>query len=573
MNKGAVFHQPDSRYCFAISDSELVIRLRMAKEDKDTEVSLIYSPKYQFHESQEKITVPYVGADSLHAYFEITMALEDTRFAYVFYLSDGNEAYYFSESGLTETYNVEKGYQSFFQMPYINSVDRHKEVDWTSRGTFYQIFVDRFERGDFDKDDTYVNMAWEARPKQRSFAGGDLKGIEEKLSYLLDLGVTCLYLTPIFKSISNHKYDILDYYAIDPQFGDQHSLVSLVKKAHELGIKVVLDAVFNHSSNLLPEFQDVLKYGRDSKYYDWFMIEGDFPEINPLNYETFASVSSMPKWNTSNPEVQDYLLDITRFWMLETQIDGWRLDVSDEVSHDFWRRFRKVVKSLNPEAVIIGENWHDAYPYLQGDQFDSIMNYAFSTSVLSFFTQKEKPAQVLAENLTNLLMRNTKQVNRMNLNLLDSHDTHRFITQLGGDAEMLLAAVAVLLTFEGSPCIYYGTEIALEGGYDPDCRRGMVWGKAGADNAFWLKIRQLLHLRKQEEVLQKGQTSLNFEGDLFKMIRTNEHEEITFYLNAGKSLELPVEGTVLMSHQFESGHLDQFGFIIVKTKRTNLLTE
>lgn len=564
MNRAAIFHQPDSRYCFAIDNKKLVICLRLAKEDSGAKITLIYSPKYQFHKGQMTTPVPYRGSDTLYAYFEVMISLADTRLAYLFNIELEGESYYFSESGLSKTYDFKNGYQSYFQMPFINPVDVHQLVDWSSRGTFYQIFVDRFERGDYDKDDSYITIAWTDKPNSRDFAGGDLKGIQDKLDYLEDLGITAIYLTPIFKSVSNHKYDIKDYYVIDEQFGNHLSLIELVKEAHKRDIHVVLDAVFNHSSNLLPEFQDVLKNGRASKYYDWFMIDGDYPELQPLNYATFASVTNMPKWNTSHSEVQDYLLSVVRFWMKEANIDGWRLDVSDEVSHDFWRHFRKEVKSINPEAIIIGENWHDAYPYLQGDQFDSIMNYAFSTSVHRFLTQRENRCEQLEADLTNILMRNTRQVNRMNLNLLDSHDTSRVINQLDGDKDKLLTALALLLTFEGSPCIYYGTEIALEGAYDPDCRRGMLWNKANSDNPFWVTVRDLLRLRKTDKVLQEGEITFESKGDLFGLKRSLMGKEIYLFINTGiESIRCP-EGKALLSNLLQDGMLKSEGFVILE---------
>lgn len=572
MNRAAIFHEPDSRYCFAISNDTLVIRLRLAKEDKEAEIELVYGMKYNYHNHQKRIKMPFVGCDHLHAYYEICLPLEDVRLAYIFHIKYGEECFYYSEGGFFDSYDFDLGYQTYFQMPYINVVDVHRPVEWMSQGTFYQIFIDRFARGDFEKDDSYIDMDWFAKPTPRSFAGGDLAGICQKLDYLEDLGITAIYLTPIFKSLSNHKYDISDYYAIDPQFGDQVSLKNLIKEAHLRGIKVVLDAVFNHSSYLLPEFQDILKHGRKSKYYEWFMINGDFPTRKPLNYETFATVSEMPKWNTSNPEVQDYLLEIAAYWIREYQIDGWRLDVSDEISHDFWRRFRKIVKELNPDAVIIGENWHDAYPYLRGDQFDSIMNYAFSKAVLDYVSKDDFDSQVLIETLTNLRMRNTWQVNQMNLNLLDSHDTHRFLTQVNGDKDKLLLAVAILLAFEGSPCIYYGTEIAMSGGYDPDCRRGFDWEKAGASNPFWVTMRSLINSRKYEECLHKGNTRLLSKEGTFIIRRELGDTVVELRVNDSKQPQVLPQGEVLASHLLEQHDLMPKGFALLKYSKRKELT-
>lgn len=191
-------------------------------------------------------------------------------------------------------------------------------------------------------------------------------------------------------------------------------------------MRIVLDAVFNHCSDELMQFQDVKEKGRASEYYDWFVIHGDKPDAEAKNYEMFASCEYMPKFNTSNPEVQEYLCNIGVYYISKYNIDGWRLDVSDEVSHDFWRKFRKAVKAVREDCIIIGENWHDASNYLKGDQYDSIMNYAFTKACLDYFATGRLKAAGMADKLNDLLARNTDTVNGMLLNLLDSHDTHRF---------------------------------------------------------------------------------------------------------------------------------------------------
>lgn len=218
---------------------------------------------------------------------------------------------------------------------------------------------------------------------------------------------------------------------VDSQFGTNEDLHRLIDQAHAKGIRIVLDAVFNHCSEELSQFQDVLKRGKESPYYDWFVIYGDKPDPQAGNYEMFASCTYMPKFNTSNPEVQKYLCDIGCHYVEKYGIDGWRLDVSDEVSHDLWRAFRKAVKGCNAECIIIGENWHDASNYLRGDQYDSIMNYAFTKACLDYFAAGAANAEQTAWKLNDILARNTDTVNSMMLNLLDSHDTHRFSQRWG----------------------------------------------------------------------------------------------------------------------------------------------
>ncbi|TCD45437.1 alpha-glycosidase [Streptococcus sp. X16XC17] len=560
MNKAAFLHIPDSRYCFAISDTELVIRLRVAKEDKDLAISLVYGDKYSYQDRQEESPMTLAFVDHLHAYFEARLQLSDVRFVYIFKVQDDKEALFYSESGFSKEYDFSIAFYDCFQMPYINPIDVHRVVDWADDAVFYQIFVDRFYRGDIDKDDSYINMAWTDKPLPTSFAGGDLDGIRQKLSYLKSLGVNTIYLTPIFKSISNHKYDINDYYEIDRQFGTKISSKALVDELHALGMRIVMDAVFNHSSDLWEPFQDVLKNGGASTYFDWFMIDGDQPSIEKRNYETFATVAYMPKLNTSNLDVQNYLLEVTSYWTQEFKLDGWRLDVSDEVSHDFWRRFRKTVKSINPNLIIIGENWHDAYPYLQGDQYDGIMNYAFTKACLDYFATESLSSVGMAERLNHILMRNTDAVNRMNLNLLDSHDTHRFLTQVKGSKDKLLAATALLFTFVGIPCLYYGTELGMEGGYDPDCRRGFDWNKEHWDIELLEKMKSIIKL-KQEPVTQKGSINISATDDLLSLKRTFGQLTLELLINNGKRGCVHADNVVIQNG-FSNSVLKANGFLI-----------
>ena len=477
MNKYAVQHIMDSSYCFPTSEHDITIRLRTAKDDI-IEATIFYESKYFIQQHQNSAKMHKIFSGKEFDYYSVDLHLEDTRLAYVFYLYDGKEYKYFSEDGLTDTYDYSVGFYNFFQFPYINKADILPMVDWMKDARFYQIFVDRFYIGDTSKDMGYVNLKWGDKPTPKSFAGGDIKGITQKLDYIKSLGANSIYLTPIFKSISNHKYDISDYLEIDEDFGSKKDLKELVDKAHEKGMRIVLDAVFNHCSDEIAQFQDVLNKGKESRYYDWFIIDGDKPDQDNVNYETFASCNYMPKLDTSNPKVRDFLTGIAVYYIKEYHIDGWRLDVSDEVSHDFWRDFRRAVKKADENAVIIGENWHDASVYLKGDQYDSIMNYAFTKAALDFFSTGSLDAKGMAERLNDLLARNSDTVNHMMLNLLDSHDTHRFYSEVSEDDRKFKAALCLLYLYPGVPCIFYGTEIKIPGGYDPDCRKCMDWDKA-----------------------------------------------------------------------------------------------
>lgn len=535
MNAAGMLHVPDSKFCFPISDNELVIRLRVDKKDSDIKVEIVHGPKYRFFEgifTKQEMGLAYI--DDEFAYFETVLNLEDVRVAYVFEIEEKGKTLYYSEFGLSEEYDYAKSNDSFFQYSYINDIDVHKVVSWADEAVFYQIFIDRFNRGDFTKDDSYIDMKCNEEPTRTSFMGGDIKGITEKLDYLEDLGINAIYLTPLFVSKTNHKYDITDYYAVDKQFGTKADLKELVEKSHKRGIKVILDAVFNHASNDTKEFLDVIKKGKNSKYFNYFIIHGDKVSVDKPNYEMFSNCVDMPKWNNSNIEVQDFFIDIGLYWIKEFDIDGWRLDVSDEVSHDFWRRFRKAVKKLKKDVIIVGENWHDAHAYLMGDQFDGIMNYAFRRACKQYFAHETINSKTMSERLNNVLTRNTWQVNRMNLNLTDSHDTARFFTECGKNKDAMLAALAVMYMFIGMPCIYYGTELHMEGGEDPGCRKGFDWNEKDWDTEFRNKVKELISLRKIKAV-QKGHINITYDKDCFIMERFLDGQHLTIITNKGKN--------------------------------------
>lgn len=557
MIKQAILHIQDSRYCYALNGHTVQLMLRCAAQDTFSSVSVIYGNKYDYHKKRKCADLTPAYCDGDFVYYTAAVKVKDVRFVYIFRLVCGGQTYYFSEDGLTTSYDYKLAYYNSFQLPYINSADIISTVEWMKSAVFYEIFVDRFYMADGQKDVGYINLKWGDIPTPKSFAGGDLDGITQKLEYLKGLKINAIYLTPIFKSVSNHKYDISDYYSVDGMFGGREALLRLVKKAHGLGIKIVLDAVFNHCSENLPQFKDVVKNGEKSPYFNWFIIDGRKIEAKKANYEYFSLCKYMPKLNTSNPEVQNFLNGIATYWIREFDIDGWRLDVSDEVSHDYWRSFRKAVKAAKPNCVILGENWHDAYPYLQGDQFDAIMNYALTKACLDYFINGTLDARGFANKLGGLYVRNTRQVNAMMLNLLDNHDTHRFYTLANKDINKLICALAVIYLHTGAPCVYYGTEIPLEGGYDPDCRRTMEWG--GGNALLKGIITRLGALRKRKEIIDGG-ISFGEKDGMFVMERTLKNT-VRLTINNGVGKPFFAEGKVLLSYGYNGGVLAE-GFVI-----------
>ncbi|RKD22389.1 Glycosidase [Caminicella sporogenes DSM 14501] len=543
MNLQAIYHKPKSNFCYAYNENVIHIRLRAEKGDIK-KVFLVYGDKYNWNEKQE-LVMKLTCSDDLYDYFTIEVTPKSKRLAYYFKIEGDNETFYFTEWGLINDINEKEVYLHFFQYPYLNKEDIHIVPEWVKDTVFYQIFPERFFNGDTSNDPDKLTK-WGELPTSDSFYGGDLKGIINKLDYLEELGINGIYLTPIFEAPTNHKYDTKDYFKVDSHFGDLEILKELVSKCHERGIKVILDAVFNHCGYFFEPFQDVIKRGEKSPYYDWFHIHKWPIETNPPSYDTFAFTYYMPKLNTANPEVRDYLLKVARYWIDEADIDGWRLDVSDEVSHAFWREFRRVVKEAKEDAYIIGELWLDAYPWLKGDQFDAVMNYPLMRALLQYFAYENISNNQFKELINKIIMRNTMQVNEVMFNLIESHDTSRFLTECNKNVKKLMMAATFLFTYIGTPCIYYGTEIGMEGGYDPDCRRPMEWDKRAWNLELFNYYKKLIKIRKQNKVLRRGSFEwINDLEEIIGFIRKYEEEKVFVLINNynfDKKVTLKIDG-------------------------------
>ena len=422
--------------------------------------------------------------------------------------------------------------------------------DWVKDAVFYQIFPDRFATSKSLKKPDNLEP-WHATPTFHAFKGGDLVGLTDRLDYLQDLGITAIYLNPVFQSASNHRYHTQDYTRVDPLLGGNSALRTLLDAAHSRGMRVILDGVFNHASRGFFQFHHLLENGASSPYIDWFQAR-EFPlnaydESVPPNYAAWWNLHALPKFNIDNPAVRDFLWDIGRHW-IEFGIDGWRLDVPGEIDDDhFWREFRRRVKSANPDAYIVGEVWHEASRWLQGDQFDAIMNYCFSKACLGFFIRDHDwdllsnvgyapvpkiRAEGFADTIDELLALYHSEITAAQLNLLDSHDTARFISIARGDESALKLATLFQMTYPGAPCIYYGNEIGLEGGRDPDCRRGFPWD----ENQWRFSLRdffkQCIALRHRFPALRRGEfTRLYAKDDAYIFGRRLGAETLIIALN------------------------------------------
>lgn len=510
MFKEAIYHICDDPYAFPIGKNQLKIRLK-AKKNDICNCYVFHSDRYVSNDPDEKVQLKRVSWDEYFDYFEGVIYSKTKRIKYRFNLkgNDGSELWY-GENCVSE--NPDK--VGVFQFPYISEEDIFSIPDWASEAIVYQILPDRFYNGDKSNDPCNV-VPWDENPTTSSFYGGDLEGIIEKLDYLEDLGINLIYLTPIFTSPSSHKYDTVDYFNIDPHFGNIDEARELVDKAHERGMHVVLDATFHHCSEHFFAFKDVMKNGKDSRYADWFYIDS-FPVVQSPspNYATFGFLGTMPKLKTSNKELRDYLINIGCYWMEKIGIDGWRIDVANEIDHEFWRLFRKKIKAVKPDALIIGEIWHNAQAWLRGEQFDGITNYKFREAVHSFFAKGEISVSEFNSLLAKNRMTYSDQANRTMFNLLDSHDTERFLTdcdRLRGmkndedPTKLMKLAVFFQMTYIGLPIIYYGDEIGMRGGMDPDCRKAMVWNDEYQNHDILEFYKKLIHIRKKYDALNNGE--------------------------------------------------------------------
>jgi cyclomaltodextrinase len=446
--------------------------------------------------------------------------------------------------------------------------------DWVKHAVFYQIFPDRFAWSDQVLKPGNLEP-WNSPPSVHGFKGGDLLGVYDKLDYLEDLGINAIYFNPIFQSASNHRYHTHDYYQVDPLLGGNAAFRTLLEACYQRGIRIILDGVFNHASRGFFQFNHILETEAHSPYLDWFHIKG-FP-LNAYsgqpNYACWWNMPGLPKFNTDNPQVRSFIFDIARYWV-EQGIDGWRLDVPFEINDDeFWREFRQVVKSANPEAYIFGEIPSEAQRWMAGDQFDAVMNYQLTHACLGFFggqqiqhqlaqgmmglpPVQELNAAAFGRRSTDLLALYPQQFSYAQFNLLDSHDMPRFLSLVSEDQRRLYLAYLFLFTYPGAPSIYYGDEIGMSGGRDPDCRRSFDWDESHWNTSLRESLKELITLRHALPALRTGSYSVIHAKDkVLAYLREDENDCILVVINAGEtpvSFSLDLQGRLANGSQLQN---------------------
>lgn len=515
MNFAGVTHKTSEQMSYSLNREELVVNLKTGVEVE--KVFIHYGDPFEngILGSNEvfsgKIEEIFLKKRLQHQiWWTITLRPAFKRCRYFFALHAGEEEWYYFEDGFItgEQMELEGKMLQCFTVPWMNPADVNHTPDWVNETVWYQIFPDRFCNGTPQEKREGIQPWRKGKVKNEESFGGNLEGMISKLPYLQELGITGIYLNPIFEADSNHKYDTRDYRKIDAAFGDGEIFARFVKEAHGRGIKIMLDGVFNHCGHHFAPWEDVLEKGPESDYFNWFMIN-DWP-FDQKKYDTrdgkfysFAFQAGMPKLNTNRDEVVAYFTEICAYWVEEYGVDGIRFDVGNEVSHKFLKCVRERLKAVKPDIYLLGEIWHDASQWLLGDEYDSVMNYPLAAGIHDFFLDKSLDKEQFEYMINRCYTMYMQQNNNVLFNLLDSHDTERLINRVG-DIDIFFQQLAILFTMPGSPCIYYGTEIALEGGGDPDCRRCMPWDELETPENLERRadVKKLIGLRREDDTFK-----------------------------------------------------------------------
>lgn len=523
MTKEAVLHNNTEDFVYPTARDQLVFRMRTAKQEIQ-KCRIIYWNRDDGIKKEQSLEC--YARDGLFDYFQckITFTKVARYQKYYFQMEDSYKVqWYLSAYGILDV----PPQDGFFEFLYANPNDVPTIPDWAKGMVYYQIFPERFFNGE-PGNDPESTRPWGTRPTRENYMGGDLKGIQEKLPYLKELGAECLYLTPVFKGEFNHKYATTDYFQIDPSFGTNEEFKELVDACHRQGIRILLDGVFNHTGIHFGPFQDILEKQERSVYKDWFFINRFPVTISRDSYECVGAYPYMPKLNTANPDVQNYIIKVMDHWLGEYRIDGWRLDVADEVDGTLWEAAWIALKPKYPACVLLGETWGYGGRLLLNNRLDSVMNYMFRDALWDYFGRNYICAKTFDHRINAMLALYRDETCHLLYNLLDSHDTERFLHVCGEKKERLKLAAAFQMLFIGSPAIYYGDEAGLTGDNDPDCRRCMVWDEQ-ADRELTQWYRKMIAIRKSHPCIRLGRyrTILaDNRTNCFAFVRYQEDPEI-----------------------------------------------
>lgn len=576
MIKSSITHRATREFCYPICEGTFRIRIATAKNDV-RKITLHTIDKYidpAKMDTRQSFDMEKIATDGLHDYYETELSLDLLCLRYFFEIEDeqGEIAYlgddHFFNYKLTDI-------EDMYDCPQTLREEGYPEVPaWAEGKVVYQIFPTRFA-----PTDEVLEELWYKTPlNYNDKLGGTLRGIIGKLDYLKDLGVDVIYMTPIFKADTQHKYDTIDYYEVDPELGTADDLRELVKKAHERNMYIMLDGVFNHTSADFFAFRDVLEKGENSEYKDWFYIK-EFPIFRGTrqdlpNYKTFGYYGGMPKLNLSNPKTAEYIKNVVCHYLREFDIDGWRMDVADEIGHSFWKELRLAARRTKPDAFIVGEDWHLCGDFLEGDEWDSCMNYAWYKALGRLYGGNGS-LEDFAGSVGQVRGRYHSNVFPVLWNLMDSHDTPRMLSVMCDENEdKFISAAALTLLFPGMPFIYYGDEAGMKGGNDPDNRRGMLWKDELRNHKITDAYRELIAFRHQHpelirdipeiEALDEENRLMILRQKGLRMLFSLKPEQVDITDYLGNSAE--IRGNILINRGLRREDskviLDGYGFMI-----------
>lgn len=575
MEYAAVRHFADKRYCYAMAKGRFLIRLETKRGDA-ARVILHTQDKYlpiEYRDTRRECAMEIAHSDNYIDYYEAEVEMDLVCLRYFFEIEDreGKTVWYGNHGFYDQCIT---GIDRMFDCPQtLREEERFELPSWAENKVIYQIFPARFAT-----DREVAEETWYQTPiDNKADLKGSLRGIIDHFDHIRNLGVDILYMTPVFSSNSVHKYNTFDYYRIDPSFGDKEDLKELVKLAHESGMYVILDGVFNHTGIHFFAFEDIMEKGEQSRYLDWYYIDS-FPLVMEWgkrpSYKTFSYAAYMPKLNLQNPETADYVIDVAKYWIRECDIDGWRLDVGDEISHNFWKRFRREVKEVKKDALIVGEIWHYAGDFLEGDEWDSVMNYPFYDSVVELVAKETAAPSDFLGSLNFLRGNLNRRLEGYLWNFIDTHDTERFLNSAGHRIGRQRLAAAMQLLLPGMPMVYYGDEVAMEGGPDPDCRRGMLWEESRQNGECLAYYRKLTGIRRACPALTRGILTKEYADDdagILYMERSlgDRHVILIFHVREGNALLPGLETWEnLMSGGRFSGCLGDYETAVLVESRT-----
>ncbi|MBU9729041.1 glycoside hydrolase family 13 protein [Diplocloster modestus] len=549
LNKAAVLHRPTKEYIYPESRHTLVCQMSAARGDLErVELQYWYRTEEE-EEARHCLQMTCSLRDGCRDYYraKVTFSGPAAYVRYCFRLEKGADVYWYGPNGFLDHKPGMK--EHYFEFLWPNEGDGYRAPDWSSSQVYYQIFPERFRNGDKSLDPPGT-VPWGSVPNREEYMGGDLAGVIEKLEYIKDLGATCIYFTPIFHAMSNHMYDTVDYYSVDPRFGSADLFRQLVDEAHNRGLRIILDGVFNHCGYDFPFFQDFVVHGEQSAYREWFYADSYPVRTDPPNYDCVGHYKWMPKINLNCPEARRYFIEVGKYWIREFDTDGWRLDVADEVATSFWEQFAWELRQVKSDILLIGETWGDAGRILNGNRLDSAMNYLFKDAVTDFIARERITVSEFDGRLNWMLALYPEEVCLRMYNLLDSHDTARFLYECGGQVRLLKLAAAVMMTFPGCPAIFYGDEVGVTGANDPLCRQAMIWEEERQDAELRLWYKKLAAVRHSSGSLQRGSFCANLISDekkLYGYLRQTEDEVTAVVINASPDtaemeVPLPYEG-------------------------------